>query len=158
MFPHQNWMWPLWIKCNIFPLFDICFVHAMINPHSIGVNVELTKTRILPHFNGKYVSHVFTMKWMYFSRTKLLLLPTHWACLVMTLVTKIFCAPINYFYWALELRCTMTHLVPPKCSFHVCTCAIIFNLSMPCFKKDQGVSNTYLFVKITQPITFVCRF
>ena len=82
----------------------------------------------------------------------------HQPCLFMNLVTQIFCAPINYFYWALELRCTMTHLVPPKCSFHACTCSIMFTLFVPCFKKAPTVSNSCLFVKATQPIKGACRF
>ena len=76
----------------------------------------------------------------------------------MTLVTQFFCAPINFLCWALELRCTMTHLVPPKWSFHACTCAIMFNLSMPYFKNAQGVLNTCLFMKMSQPIKWACWF
>ena len=52
----------------------------------------------------------------------------------------------------------MTHLIPMKCSFHTCTCAIVFTLSMPCFKKAPSVSNSSLFVKATQPIKWACRF
>ena len=71
-------MWPLWIKRDIIPLFDICIVHAIINPQSIGINAKLTETLILPCFNGKYVSHVFTMNWMWFSRTRYgLAIPWH---------------------------------------------------------------------------------
>ena len=88
----------------------------------------------------------------------ILFLPTNRPCLFMTLVTQILCAPINYLCWALQSRCTMTHLVPPKCSFHTCTCAIVFTLSMPCFKKAPSVSNSSLFVKATQPIKWACRF
>ena len=88
----------------------------------------------------------------------MLFLPMHRPCLFMTLVTQILCAPINYYCWALESRCTMTHLVPPKCSFHACTYAIMFTFSTARFKKAPGVSNTCLFVKMTQPIKWACWF
>ena len=52
----------------------------------------------------------------------------------------------------------MTYLVPTKCSFHACTCSIMFTLPVPCFKKSAGVSNSRLFVKMTQPIKWACWF
>ena len=52
----------------------------------------------------------------------------------------------------------MTHLVPPKCLFHVSTYTIMFTLSVPHFKKAPSVSNTCLFVKMTQTIKWVCWF
>ena len=85
-------------------------------------------------------------------------IPPNWPCLFVTLVTQILCAPIDYLFWALQSRCTMTHLVPSKCSFHTCTCAIMFTLFVPCFKKAPGVSNSGLFVDATQPIEGACRF
>ena len=85
-------------------------------------------------------------------------LPTNRPCLFVTLVTQILCAPIDYLCWALQSRCTMTHLVPSKCSFHTCTCTVMFTLSVPCFKKAPGVSNFGLFVKVTEPIEGACQF
>ena len=88
----------------------------------------------------------------------MLFLLAHRTFLFITLVTQILFAPINYFYWALESRCTMTHFILSKRSFHACTYTIMFTLSFPCFKKAPGVSNTCLFVKTTQPIKGVYRF
>ena len=56
LLPCWNWMRALWIKRDIFPWFHICIIFTVINPTSIHINAKITKTSMLPCFNGKYVT------------------------------------------------------------------------------------------------------
>ena len=68
------------------------------------------------------------------------------------------CAQIKYFWIWFKSGCTMTHMVPPKCYFHTSTCTIMLSLSLSCLKKYPSMSNSCLFMKITQTVKRVCWF
>ena len=61
-------------------------------------------------------------------------------------------AQVNYFNRIFESGYILTHLVPPKHSFHTSTHAIIFTLSMPYFKKPPSIPNSCLLLKLDQPM------